>query len=83
MSQNLYEDMIDAEVTEDCSRLVVYAGNRAFLKTLDGIEFGMVTFDGHEEDGATFLNNEQNHDKIKAAGYSLMVSSKISEPRRH
>jgi hypothetical protein len=88
MSEN-FEDirLIDAEVSGN--RLVTYLDEQHFndldvnefrdlLATLDGIEFGQVTFDGHEEFGASFLNNEQNHDKIEAAGYSLMVSSQGS-----
>ena len=71
--------LCDAEVTSDHSRLVTYLDEqnqeyRAFLETLDGIEFGIVNFDGNEEFGATFLNNERNHDKIQEAGYSLMLT---------
>ena len=84
MPQDSDEDirLIDAEAQGN--RLVTFLDEqdqeyRAFLETLDGIEFGQVTFDEHEEFGASFLNNEQNHDKIEAAGYSLMISSKISE----
>lgn len=51
---------------------------RDFLATLDGIEFGPMTFDDNEVFGASFLDNKQNNDKIKEAGYSLMISSKIS-----
>jgi hypothetical protein len=76
-----YEDicLCDADVSSDGSRLIVSVSDenkeyRAFLETLDGIEFGPIIFDGNEEFGATFLNNDQNHDKIKAAGYSLMLT---------
>ncbi len=84
MSENLYEDirLIDAEAQGD--RLVICFNEqdqeyRAFLETLEGIEFGPITFDDNEVFGASFLNNEQNNDKIKTAGYSLMISDKISE----
>ncbi len=83
MSEN-FEDikLIDAEVSGN--RLVTFLDEqdqeyRAFLETLDGIEFGKITFDEHEEFGASFLNSKENGDKIEAAGYSLMISSKISE----
>jgi hypothetical protein len=83
MSEN-FEDikLIDAEVSGD--RLVICFNEqdqeyRAFLETLDGIEFGKITFDEHEEFGASFLNSKENGDKIEAAGYSLMISDKISE----
>jgi hypothetical protein len=71
--------LCDAEATSDHSRLVTYLNEqnqeyRAFLKTLEGIEFGMVNFDGNEEFGVTFLNNERNHDKIQEAGYTLMLT---------
>lgn len=72
--------LCDAEATKDNSRLIICVNEqnleyRAFLETLDGIEFGPITFDDNEVFGASFLNNEQNHDKITAAGYSLMISS--------
>lgn len=89
MSENLYEDirLIDAEAQGD--RLVTFLDEqrfneldvnefRDFLATLEGIEFGPITFDDNEVFGASFLNNEQNSDKIEAAGYSLMVSSQGS-----
>jgi len=83
MSEN-FEDikLIDAEVSGD--RLVTFLDEqdqeyRAFLETLEGIEFGPITFDDNEEFGASFLNSKENSDKIKAAGYSLMISDKISE----
>ncbi len=80
--------VLDAEVSGD--RLVTFLDEqrfnesniyefRNFLETLDGIEFGQVTFDEHEEFGASFLNSKENSDKIEAAGYSLMISDKISE----
>ena len=89
MPENLYEDirLIDAEAQGD--RLVTFLDEqrfneldvnefRDFLATLEGIEFGPITFDDNEVFGASFLNNEQNSDKIEAAGYSLMVSSQGS-----
>jgi len=83
MSEN-FEDikLIDAEVSGD--RLVTFLDEqdqeyRAFLETLEGIEFGPITFDDNELFGASFLNSKENGDKIEAAGYSLMISDKISE----
>ncbi len=88
MSEN-FEDirLIDAEVSGD--RLVTFLDEqrfneldvyefRDFLATLDGIEFGPITFDDNEVFGASFLYNSENSEKIKEAGYSLMISSKIS-----
>ena len=84
MPQDSDEDirLIDAEAQGN--RLVTFLDEqdqeyRAFLETLDGIEFGKITFDEHEEFGASFLNSKENGDKIEAAGYSLMISDKISE----
>jgi hypothetical protein len=83
MSEN-FEDikLIDAEVSGD--RLVICFNEqdqeyRAFLETLEGIEFGPITFDDNEVFGASFLYSSENSEKIKEAGYSLMISSKISE----
>ena len=89
MSENLYEDirLIDAEAQGD--RLVTFLDEqhfneqdvyefRDFLATLEGIEFGPITFDDNEVFGASFLYNSENSEKIKEAGYSLMISSKIS-----
>jgi len=82
MTQDIMDEQIrmcDAEVTSDHSRLVVCVNEQnqeymTFLKTLDGIEFGQVTFDGCEEFGASFLNNMRNHDKFEEAGYGLMLT---------
>jgi hypothetical protein len=87
MPQDSDEDirLIDAEAQGN--RLVTFLDEqdqeyRAFLETLDGIEFGQVTFDEHEEFGASFLNSKENSDKIEAAGYSLMISSHCRIPIR-
>ncbi|MDQ1251364.1 MAG: hypothetical protein QG646_437 [Euryarchaeota archaeon] len=80
-----YENICDAEETSDRSRLVVLLNEQnpnleymEFLKTLEGIEFGPVTFDGNDEFGASFLNTQLNHDKFEEAGYPLMISGTIS-----
>jgi hypothetical protein len=84
MPQDSDEDirLIDAEVSGD--RLVTFLDEqdqeyRAFLETLDGIEFGPITFDDNEVFGASFSYSSENSEKIKEAGYSLMISDKISE----
>jgi hypothetical protein len=43
------------------------------LETLDGIEFGAITFDNNKMYGASFIFNDENIKKINNAGYALKV----------
>lgn len=82
MTQELMYEIrfFDVEVTSDHSRLVTRVNKhdqeyRAFLETLEGIEFGPITFNSHEEFGATFSHSVENREKIETAGYTLMISN--------
>lgn len=43
------------------------------LATLDGIEFGPITFDNKKMYGASFIFNDENSEKISNAGFKLRV----------